>query len=354
MKTLDCKITFNTPAFLGNAEQNGQWRTPPFKALLRQWWRVAYAAQHANNLTIEHMREEEGQLFGVASDKRHGSRQSQLRLRLDRWELGAQKDWRGLETARVVHPEVTNQQGNAVAVGAQLYLGYGPLGFAQGQTALKKNAAIQAGESATLSIAFQEAHEPLLQTAISLIDHYGTIGGRSRNGWGSFQLSASDNTVSPTKAELVKAVQRPWREALRLDWPNAIGIDDRQRPLIWQTSQSFPDWKSVMRQLAKLKIELRTQQFPFHGMGVPQARHWLSYPVTHHTVPAWGNNARLPNSLRFKVRVTLDGTLRGLIVHVPCLPPNQPFQPNRQTVESIWSRVHAYLDQAEVLTRTPE
>jgi len=40
MKVLRYKVEFLCPAFLGNAEQNGQWRTPPFKALLRQWWRV--------------------------------------------------------------------------------------------------------------------------------------------------------------------------------------------------------------------------------------------------------------------------------------------------------------------------
>lgn len=29
-------LHFQTPAFLGNASQNAQWRTPPIKALLRQ------------------------------------------------------------------------------------------------------------------------------------------------------------------------------------------------------------------------------------------------------------------------------------------------------------------------------
>ena len=31
MKKLEYTVSFTTPAFLGNAEQNGQWRTPPFK-----------------------------------------------------------------------------------------------------------------------------------------------------------------------------------------------------------------------------------------------------------------------------------------------------------------------------------
>jgi CRISPR-associated protein Cmr1 len=40
---LTYQVSFNTPAFLGNAEQQAQWRTPPFKAMLRQWWRVVKA-----------------------------------------------------------------------------------------------------------------------------------------------------------------------------------------------------------------------------------------------------------------------------------------------------------------------
>jgi hypothetical protein len=33
MIKLEYQVQFNTPAFLGNAEQDGQWRTPPFKGL---------------------------------------------------------------------------------------------------------------------------------------------------------------------------------------------------------------------------------------------------------------------------------------------------------------------------------
>ncbi len=31
-ETIACRVRFLTPAFLGNAEQMGQWRTPPCKA----------------------------------------------------------------------------------------------------------------------------------------------------------------------------------------------------------------------------------------------------------------------------------------------------------------------------------
>ena len=45
MQTYSYQLRFQTPAFLGNAQQQAQWRTPPIKALLRQWWRVAVAQE---------------------------------------------------------------------------------------------------------------------------------------------------------------------------------------------------------------------------------------------------------------------------------------------------------------------
>jgi len=109
-----------------------------------------------------------------------------------------------------------------------------------------------------------------------------------------------------------------------------------------------------MRLFAELKIGLRTQ-FRFttgHNAHKPEARHWLSYPVTKHSVNSWGRNARLPNSLRFKVRAESGGRLRGVIVHIPCSPPQNPFSPSRHALESVWSQVHAFLDQTDALTRT--
>ncbi|MGH6893265.1 MAG: CRISPR-associated ring nuclease Csm6 [Dongiaceae bacterium] len=110
MKKLEYTVRFTSPAFL--AEQNGQWRTPPFKALLRQWWRVAYAAEHAFPKDTKAMRHEEGVLFGHAwleddRDVRGGkiaARKSLVRIRLDRWDEGKLRSWQSLST--VTHPEV--------------------------------------------------------------------------------------------------------------------------------------------------------------------------------------------------------------------------------------------------------
>ena len=68
MRTFEYVLRFTAPAFLGNAEQVGQWRTPPIKALLRQFWRMSYAADQAFVVDTARMRKSEGELFGTAAD----------------------------------------------------------------------------------------------------------------------------------------------------------------------------------------------------------------------------------------------------------------------------------------------
>ncbi|MBH2042700.1 MAG: hypothetical protein I8H87_04000 [Comamonadaceae bacterium] len=340
------QLRFQTPAFLGNAQQQGQWRTPPFKALLRQWWRVAVAQQIRYN--TEMLRQQENALFGTAADGEGDSRQSQIRLRLSHWNMGQLKDWPSHGTLR--HPEVS------APVGSDLYLGFGPLEYdrASRSTAIKSKAAIQAGDTATVNLAVPPEHAHDIQTALWLMDRYGTLGGRSRNGWGSLSLQPVDDGTAALDSQLSGQLALPWQDALQRDWPHALGTDAKGA-LVWQTA-AFDDWKKLIQELARIKIALRTQ-FSFNSgkdAPAPEARHWLSYPVTNHSVKSWGGNARLPNSLRFKVRPALGNPkqLVGVIFHVPCLPPPS-FQPHVATIQNVWQTVHRSLDNEQKLTRIP-
>lgn len=351
MRQYHFQIGFTTPAFLGNADQSGQWRTPPFKAQLRQWWRVAYAGSENFPNDFTAMRVAEGKLFGHAwlegdrseSGEKISASRSKVRIRLNKWTEGTlnKSKWSPLE--RVQHPEVKTP------VPADLYLGYGPVVLPRGERSptLKANAAIQATDHGTFSLACPEDDSPMIESALGLMDRFGTAGGRSRNGWGSYGLFP----VDPTPALPRTLPLRPWRDALALDWPHAVGSDARGA-LIWQT-QPFSDWRGLMKELAVLKIGLRTQfEFPTaQPDGQIHERHWLSYPVTRHSVKAWGGYARLPNSLRFKVRPTAEAKVVGVIFHMPCRPPNA-FSPNPQAIADVWEKVHAFLDaQAQTLTR---
>ena len=88
MQKMKSRIRFLTPAFLGNAEQSGQWRTPQFKALLRQWRRVVRAARHRFPEDFAAMRRDEGRLFGTAWIE-GDFRMSAVRMRLSKWATGS-------------------------------------------------------------------------------------------------------------------------------------------------------------------------------------------------------------------------------------------------------------------------
>lgn len=344
-KEISCNVHFLTPAFLGDAEQKARWRTPPFKALLRQWWRVAFAAERGYAVSVAEMRQTEGRLFGNAWLRRQDSDEAKadfsksfVRLRLDDWSPGKLKNWAQLEPAGIEHPEIQE----LARIGPHLYLGYGPLVFSRG-TNLKCAPAINAGEVVRMRIAVPEQKQEIIRRTLRLMHLYATAGGRGRNGWGSFVLEPVPDT-SP------EPPVRNWKDALQLDWAHAVGQDDNG-PLIWQTFNGYDSWQELMRDLAIIRIAVRTQ-FPFSGHASgPEPRHWLAYPVTGHACASWGSTERLPNSLRFKVRPSPGGPSRlvGVIFHMPCLPPAR-FRPHKADIERTWQQVHWLLDE---LTKDP-
>jgi len=327
MKTLDYTIRFVTPAFLGNAEQAGQWRSPPFKALLRQWWRVAYAAEKQFQVDPAAMRKEEGLLFGHAwlEDDRDEkgnkvpARRSQVRIRLSKWNIGDLKQ----------APAIGRVAMGKNQIPAELYSGYGPV--APGPK-LKGTAAIQAGDEAQLRIAFPK--ESKIEQALALMNAYGTLGGRSRNGWGSLELRGEH-------VELKPAV-RDWEAAMQMDWPHALGKDDRT--LIWQSSP-LVRWEDAMKLLAQVRADMRR--------AVPD-RLMLAYPSTKGTMPGWGNSDRVPHSLRFKVRPE-GAQFVAVIFHMPCRPADALWKKltrqKQQGFPATFAAAHAFLDRQQHFKR---
>lgn len=348
MIKLAIEVTFATPAFLGDADQSGRWRTPPFKSLLRQWWRVVWARDHSPE-DNRGLLEAESRLFGSVSGE--SGRRSRLRLRLDGWQPGTlqRSQWTAVRPG-FLHEEV-GDAGRTIT--ADSYLGFGPVE----PKGLRNARAIDAGESRQLAIAIApgsasssqlEVDVRQLRETLSLINAYGALGGRSRNGWGSIHLRAADGAMEP------QPPFKDWREVLRTDWPSAIGCDARG-PLVWVTEPE-KDWRGAMARLAILRYQVR-REFRLDGIASPHAspaeRHWLSYPMTHHPVRSWVKTARLPNSLRFKVRRTGDAFV-GLIFHMPVLPLEAIFHPKRDVLLKVWSTVHQKLDDSALrLKRAP-
>ena len=173
MSELTYQVSFNTPAFLGNAEQQAQWRTPPFKALLRQWWRVVKAA----DVGYDHRRllAQEQELFGSAGDNVQGGR-SKVQLRLSSWDAGTMTALPRMDSLE--HSEV-KRDGQAVKVGTAVYLGFGPV-TTQGM----RSAIAPATPAVTLKLRCPTEEESTLRKTMQLAAWFGTLGSRSRNGWG--------------------------------------------------------------------------------------------------------------------------------------------------------------------------
>ncbi len=309
-------LRFLSPAFLGDAEQKGAWRTPPFKHLLRAWWRVVWAAEH-DPAEWRRMRHEEGRLFGHAwlEDDRSEdgapvhARRSHVLLRLEPWRKGQ------MEAIPKLRPAAAGR-----AASSELYLGYGPVEKA-GQ--LRCSPAIEAGAQARLRLAYPQEHHQAIQRTLKLIDAFGTVGGRARNGWGSLHLEG----IEPPD---LTPYLRPWEDALAQDWPHAIGQDE-QGALVWRTEEAR-DWQGVMERLAALRKAV-------NGEAATRERPLLNQPVTRNR----HGNGRMPSNLCFKVRQAGEGAYYGLIYHLPHTPPpvaKAPFD----TRLKLWRRIHRLLD----------
>lgn len=318
-RTARYPIRLLSPAFLGNADQEAEWRTPPLKALLRQWWRVAKGAQ-TKQPDLVSIRQAEGELFGTVLGK---AAQSRVRLRI---ESGAGPRKGGLPAlARVSHPQLK------VQTDPLLYLGYGPYQIGWVRPYLPS-----ADASAALRVAYRLGDEGLLLQAVQLASWFGTIGSRSRNGWGSLEFGGMKSFADCTAAVL-KPYCRPLEICLQTDWPDAIGSDGR--PLVWTSKSASGAWPEALRELADRKIKLRTL-FPLTGEKRFQQLHFFGLPITHHELG--DKQQRWASQLRFKL-VSSGSELRTIAVHLPAHLPERLLKPGLDEL-GFWTEVHKKLD----------
>ena len=359
MTQLTYQVSFNTPAFLGNAEQQAQWRTPPFKALLRQWWRVVKAPEvgydHCKLLSLEN------ELFGSAGDDDGGGR-SKVQLRLSRWDTGTLTELPRMATHQ--HPEVKDKQtGQLRPIGTGVYLGFGPV-----TTNGNRNAIAPEAPDVTFKLRFPTSEEKTLRKAMQLAAWFGTLGSRARNGWGSLQVEGEGILGWAELCDSKLAEQSPLRSLANAlgdrfanEWPHAVGLCADARPAVWRVVAGrdakegkylgFDNWRLVREQLAAHKIGFRTQFTLNSGAphGRVEDRHVLAYPVTNHGL-AGLPNARLASQMRFKVAKSKDGKYFGLITHLPSAMPRAFFE--RSTVHppeikdqiAVWQQVHLFLN----------
>lgn len=326
-------VRFLTPAFVGNAEQNGEWRTPPFKALLRQWWRVAYVAGRKPTASlVADMRRAEGLLFGNAwldhlenGKKVTDHSKSLVRIRLAAlpdqnpvaWSEGSQKgvaplspgldtsySWFGLIKRKDRHTKASLPDRTGVLAGT------------------KESERI-------LRLAAPEAHIAEILQSLRLINAFGQVGSRARTGWGAVHLIGDDLPLPP---QALRAYSRNGFECLNEEWAHAIG-SDAQGLWMWESKQSYRDWSSLLTRLSPLRRDIRVAL-----KGAINLRPLLGF--------ADGTN-RMPSPLRWRAIPGDDKD--SLRIRVFALPHRIPDAGGRNTslnrhAESAWETVVQQLD----------
>ena len=346
MHELSYQISFNTPAFLGNADQVAQWRTPPIKALIRQWWRVVQKARTPAD--TEQMRRAEGMQFGNAwlfdADDKPQHRKSDLLIRLSDHSVGrlGTEAWQHLQFDTV-------KTSREASLRADVYTGYGPVMSEKAsngrRVVLIARGAIDVGNAALLRLGMKEPMADLPET-LRLIHWFATTGSRARNGWGSLRMEPDNDAARSLglsdALQLAQRYSRPWRECLQLDWPHAIGSDGG-KPLVWM-SDELDHWRTAIGRLARIRVAVRLIAKRIRDKGsAAGAVHYLGYPAGTGDKNPWNlplrdrsaKEPRLASPLRFKV-VRSGTRVRVLVFHMPSKLPDEAFLRVIGRTEAAW------------------
>jgi len=331
MATRSYQLRFLTPAFLGNAEQRAQWRTPPFKALLRQWWRVVYAAEHHFKVDLQAMRKAEGDLFGHAglqhaslrNEDSKQARQSLLRMRLS---PSPDPQRLGLGTQQGVQPLSPSPDTS-----------YAWFGLIDSKDRTRDRTAISTNGlegKRTLSLAFPAVFAREIEQACALIHALGLVGSRSRGGWGSIHL---EPTPALGPADL-GGYARDLETCLITDWAMSLSRDE-QGLMIWESQALYSSWDQAMKAIATLRKEVRTEL-----KVSPDLRFTLGFA---------DKGQRMPSPLRWKPIQLDNGQLTIRVFAMPHKIPEMAKQRfTNRDLSRTWRIVSQCLD--ERLTRAAQ
>lgn len=310
-------IEFVTPTFLGGADGNAEIRTAPFKNLIRRWWRIVNG-----NLSPVELWEKESHLFG-STEKGFGA--SNIRLQLDN------------SKSKVDISDASIFPKSSQGMNLASYIGYGPVTNRSVKKYIKPSSKI----SFVLAIPKNE-REDFIQV-LSFIHHFGTIGSRSRNGWGSLAIH-SDSSFQLYSLDRVYSLAKDWKngflETKPKKYPSYLGKDEKG-VLCWQTQQRAT-WKDSLQDLAENYKDLRS------SIRFGQ-RFILGYPVTKHLIREWN---RLPSQLVLKVIKPSANQFVGIFLHIPnSIPLNWDLANSALSEIQAWQNIHSVLDSMRTLSR---
>jgi CRISPR-associated protein Cmr1 len=228
MDTKEIDVEVVTPMFLGGSDVNeAELRAPSLKGMLRFWWRA-----NCGDILYNEMVNKESEIFGSTTNK------SSFSISMfPKRTLSCSKELKQRGRTFKVH-------GRSVHI--LDYLAYGTHTYVKGQGNVYHKEHIIPGNIFTLKMKFRKRFEREITTALAWLIHYGGIGARSRNGFGSmatkiekpvtdFKSDLKSYTTTSTKSKLFKfAEEKTWHEA-----HSNVGLAYREARLSIEKKHSY-------------------------------------------------------------------------------------------------------------------
>lgn len=319
LENMEIEVEFLTPTFLGGADKRAEIRSAPFKSLIRQWWRIVNG-----HLSPAELFELENDLFGSAG--KSGAIASSVKVRV----ISSSGDITTLND--LIKKEKLN--GEKQNIKAFVYLGYGPVALKDGFENF-----ITPGKKVTLCLEFPKKAEEMILNVLHHAHYFGSIGSRSRNGWGAFSFASKNYDFSEPVKIKATSLENSFCEK-KYPWTFA---KDQNGLLCWETAP-FKDWEHMLREMAMVYATLRYNTQILDNIN---NRAILGYPLKN-AIQIKGID-RMPKQLRMTVIKCSEG-LKGLFFHIPYMTPVKFNTFNDQN--KLWKDIHEALDNNTKLRRT--
>jgi CRISPR-associated protein Cmr1 len=213
-----------------------------------------------------------------------------------------------------------------------------------------KNSFFKPDSEFVLTISYPPNKKEQMEKVLTLIQAFGAVGGRSRNGLGSFQFISEIFDKSIAAKTFSAIIMSDWKGCMKKDYPNGLG-ESQKGLLLWKTKGYHKSWEGTMTSLAETYIAVRAGNAhdvkldpldPGGVKGSPKAgeRHLLGVPLTHHPISN-DKSERYASPLRFIIKKRSEGYM-GFVLHVP-----HAFSlklPSSINQIEVWEKVHNKLD----------
>lgn len=288
-KVLRFTVEFVTPCFLGGADGNAELRVAPFKNLLRRWWRVVNGS-----LTPEELWKRESELFG-STEKMPGTKNN---------VFGKSKVILSIvDSTKVQYSssefDIEKAHKGKIPVNVGLYLGYGAV------TNKGTRSYIKSGSRCEFEIRVSSKYVKELEKTLFYINLFGTIGSKSKNGFGSISILYKFNPQEcwPICQDINKILDNG------KNYPNAI-VKDSNGILCWATND-YKSWEDAIKKLCDVYLEVGSWMKEEGGKN--NWRNLFGYAEV---------DKRLPSQVILKISKKCttgkEGFLYyGIIIHIP-------------------------------------